>query len=196
MFVAALRVLIPRRAELAALHHALNGEANGRGDVARGGPAPQRCVAPRARAPDLPSASRGRRPRLSALWCAQQGQRARLLLLLRGERTTPTTRTIQHGRLIATPPRAQACDFFMCTACAMSGSCRVLTPKHRCPLLQTWHDELWHCNVCHRDQEFRPVAASALPATAAAASLPTAKPAVVAQMATGSSEAHAPLPLP
>ena len=84
----------------------------------------------------------------------------------------------------------------MCTACAMSGSCRVLTPKHRCPLLQTWHDELWHCNVCHRDQEFRPAAASALPATAAAASLPTAKPAVLAQMATGSSEANSPLPLP
>ena len=84
----------------------------------------------------------------------------------------------------------------MCTACAMSGSCRVLTPKHRCPLLQTWHDELWHCNVCHRDQEFRPAAASALPATAAAASLPTAKPAVVAQMATGSSEATHPYPCP
>ena len=66
----------------------------------------------------------------------------------------------------------------------------------RCPLLQTWHDELWHCNVCHRDQEFRPALASALPATAAAASLPTAKPAVVAQMATGSSQANSPLPLP
>lgn len=83
----------------------------------------------------------------------------------------------------------------MCTACAMSGACRVLTPKHRHPLLRTWHDELWHCNVCHRDQEFLPAPASALPATAAA-SLPTAKPAVVAQVATRSSQADPPLPLP
>ena len=78
----------------------------------------------------------------------------------------------------------------MCTACAKSGACRVLTPKHRHPLLQTYHDELWHCDVCHCDQEFLPTVAAAVLATTVT-SLPTAKPAVVAQMPDASAKAVA-----
>ena len=79
----------------------------------------------------------------------------------------------------------------MCTACAMSGAYRVLTPKHRHPLLQTYHDELWHCDVCHRDQDFLPTVAAAVLATTVT-SLPTAKPAVVAQMPDASGVAAVP----
>ena len=90
--------------------------------------------------------------------------------------------------------RAQACDFYMCTACAVSGACRVLTPKHRHPLLQTYHDELWHCDVCHRNQQFLPTMAAAVLATTVT-SLPTAKPAVVAQIPDASAaEAVAAVP--
>ena len=82
---------------------------------------------------------------------------------------------------------AQACDFYMCTACAVGGSCRVLTLKHKHPLMQTFHEELWHCNVCR--QEYLPTAAAVL--ATAATNLPTAKPAVVAQMPDSSAEAVA-----
>ena len=72
------------------------------------------------------------------------------------------------------------CDFFMCRTCALSGSHSIITAKHRHGLVRVVHDELWHCDVCRRNQEL-PVAAAAT-ATAASTGLPTAKPAVLSQM--------------
>ena len=76
-----------------------------------------------------------------------------------------------------------ACDFYMCRSCAVSGSHRVNTSKHKHGLVKTVHDELWHCDLCQKTMQTSVVVAAATAATADAASnLPTAKPAVLTKM--------------